>query len=245
MITGTLLCLPWLRASCGAPAACVRPSDRARRPDPFHFFEQENDDELPHQVQSLALHRRAGRRHSVLPLLAAAAPPQTASDSGGFPIVYGDLDAFASAIEAMEAGAEAKAAIGNYLAAASPGMQIFVSRFGVNVDSMAARLARYPRYYRYLASLRPQVEARELELRKAIAALQASAPEGSRPVPVYYLVANMTAGGNPGIVETPQGRRRPSAWRSTCWRVAPGRHVGVSRRAGRPRSRGHSLHHRA
>lgn len=132
----------------------------------------------------------------------------SASDGkSGSPLIYDDLDAFAAAIADVDAGSAPLDALQRYIDGASPGMQIFTAQFGTSAATIAERLASYPNYYRYLAGLRPEIEVRETELRSAISELQSGAPAGSRPVPVYFLVANMRAGGNPGLVQTPEGPR--------------------------------------
>jgi hypothetical protein len=123
------------------------------------------------------------------------------------PFVYEDLDRFAAAIDAVDGGAPLAGAMASYVAAGSPGMQIFKSRFGLSAESMVERVTQRPRFYRYLAKLRPEIAALEPQIRAALARLQASAPTGSMPVPLYFLVANMRAGANPGVVQTPQGPR--------------------------------------
>ncbi|MGE3178624.1 MAG: hypothetical protein AB7O32_14245, partial [Vicinamibacterales bacterium] len=123
------------------------------------------------------------------------------------PIDYDDLDRFASALQAVDAGKPLAGAMAGYVAAGSPAMQIFTSRFGLSGDTLAERVTQRPRYYRYLATLRPEIAAREADIRAALARLKALAPEGSRPVPIHFLVANMKAGANPGVVQTPQGPR--------------------------------------
>ncbi len=145
----------------------------------------------------------SARRLLAAVLAAAVFAPAVASAPS--PIVYDDLDAFASVLATIDAGTTPKDAMAAYLAVASPGMQIFTERFGVTAESMAARLNRYPRYYRHLATLRPKVEAFEPEIRAAMARLLAAAPHEARLVPIYFLIANMRAGGNPGLVKTAQG----------------------------------------
>lgn len=141
-------------------------------------------------------------------LLGTAAALASASDGKtGGTLVYDDLDAFAAAIVEIDAGSPPVGVLKRYLDGASPGMQIFTSRFGTSAESIAEKLASHPNYYRYLAGLRPEIEAREAELQRAISELQSSAPAGSRPVPIYFLVANLRAGGNPGVVQTPEGPR--------------------------------------
>lgn len=145
-------------------------------------------------------------RHLFAVILAATALASAAAETQS-PIVYDDLDAFAASMASIDAGTAPKDAMAAYLAVASPGMQIFTARFGVTAESMAARLDRYPRYYRHLATLRPQVQAFEPEIRAAMAQLLAAAPHEASLVPIYFLVANMRAGGNPGLVKTAQGMR--------------------------------------
>lgn len=140
-------------------------------------------------------------------LLLGTATASASDGKAGSALVYDDLDAFAAAIADIDAGSEPLVALQRYIDGASPGMQIFTARFGTSAASIAEKLASYPNYYRYLAGLRPEIEAREPELQRAISELQSSAPPGSRPVPVYFLVANMRAGGNPGLVQTPEGPR--------------------------------------
>lgn len=125
----------------------------------------------------------------------------------GAALVYDDVAAFARALAAIDGGQATTAAMAEYIAQASPGMQIFTARFGVNPDTMAERLRQRPRYYRYLATLRPEIEAREPQIRAALARLHAAALPSAVPVPIYFLIANMRAGGNPGMVKTPQGPR--------------------------------------
>ncbi len=132
----------------------------------------------------------------------------TAATAGDHaPIVYDDLDAFAGAITAIDAGTAPEQAMADYLAASSPGAQIFVQRFGLTAESLAAKYARYPKFYRHVAGMRPALEAREPELRAALDQLQSNAPPGVRQVPLYFLVGNLTAGGNPGLVPTENGMR--------------------------------------
>lgn len=135
----------------------------------------------------------------------AAAPSDTPA---GAALVFDDLTGFAQALAAIDGGTAPATAMADYIAKASPGMQIFTARFGVTAESMAERLATRPRYYRYLASLRPEIEARAPAMRAALSRLQAAAPPSSVAVPVYFLIANMRAGGNPGVVKTPQGPRQ-------------------------------------
>lgn len=153
--------------------------------------------------RSIASWAHLARSLAVACLAAGALTPAMAARPS--PIVYDDLDAFATAMATIDAGTAPQQAMAAYLAAASPGMQIFTTRFGVTPESMAARVDRYPRYYRHLATLRPQVQAFEPEIRAALAKLHKAAPHDARPVAVYYLVANMRAGGNPGMVKTAQG----------------------------------------
>ncbi len=123
----------------------------------------------------------------------------------GNPLNYDDLDGFATAITEIDAGSPSLEALQRYINGASPGMQIYTQRFGASAETIAARRASYPNFYRYLTSLRPEIEAREMDIQRAISALQANAPAGSMPVPIYFLVANMRAGGSPGLVQTPEG----------------------------------------
>lgn len=134
--------------------------------------------------------------------LSSASDAKTAS-----PLVYDELDGFAAALAEIDAGSEPVAALQRYIDAASSGMQIFTGRFGTSAETIAARLASHPNYYRYLSTLRPELEAREAELLSAISKLQSTAPDGSKAVPIYFLIANMRVGGNPGIVQTPEGPR--------------------------------------
>ena len=144
---------------------------------------------------------------ALLAFLCTAAPAQAAPATVESPIVYDDLDRFAKALESVDAGTPLASAMAGYIAQGSPGMQIFTSRFGLSADTLVERVTQRPRYYRYLAGLRPEIAAREPEIRAALARLLANAPASSRPVPIYLLVANMKAGGNPGVVQTPQGPR--------------------------------------
>ncbi len=137
----------------------------------------------------------------------AAALASAADGKTGSPMIYDDLDAFAAAIADIDAGTAPLVAMQRYIDRASPGMQIFAEKCGASAATIAKRVESYPNYYRYLAGLRPEIEAREADLRRAIGELQSSAPAGSRPVPIYFLVANLRAGGNPGLVRTPEGPR--------------------------------------
>jgi predicted DNA-binding ribbon-helix-helix protein len=121
--------------------------------------------------------------------------------------IYDDLDAFADAQAAIDAGGDVAAEMQAYIDRGSPGLQFFSGRFGATPDSMTRQFTRRPHYYRYLATLRPEIEAREGEVEAAIARLHATAPEGSLTVPVYFMIGNMSGGGNPGIVQTPDGPR--------------------------------------
>jgi hypothetical protein len=143
----------------------------------------------------------------VASLAACVSPsPETLAPTGGASLHYEDIDAFNGAMKAIEAGGSAATILNGYVERASPAMRIFVDRFGMSADSLAEKLTRFPIYYRYLASLRPDIESREPDIQAALAALVKSAPDGSSLVPVYFLIANMTAGGNPGVVETPEGQ---------------------------------------
>jgi hypothetical protein len=137
--------------------------------------------------------------------LCVAAQAQSSPATLEPPIVYDDLDRFAAALKAVDGGAPLAGAMAGYVAAGSPGMQIFTSRFGLSADSMVERVTQRPRFYRHLAQLRPEIDAREVEMRAALARLKANAPASATPVPIYFMVANMRAGANPGIVQTPQG----------------------------------------
>jgi hypothetical protein len=141
--------------------------------------------------------------------IAACTSPPLASNSADVTasLNYEDIDAFGAALKAIDAGAPASTTLAGYIEDASPGMQVFVGRFGVTADSMADKLSRFPNYYRYLASLRPDIESLEPDIRTALSSLVKSAPGSSTLVPVHFLIANMSAGGNPGVVETPQGQR--------------------------------------
>lgn len=158
------------------------------------------------------LKRKSPARHAVawwmgLALAGAAAFASAADGQVRSPLIYEDIDAFAAAIAEIDAGSAPLAAMERYMAGASPGMQIFTTRFGTSAGSIAEKLASHPNYYRYVSGLRPEIEAREAALQQAIATLQSDAPAGSKPVPIYFLVANMRAGGNPGLVQTPEGPR--------------------------------------
>ncbi|MCB1569464.1 MAG: hypothetical protein KDI69_11695, partial [Xanthomonadales bacterium] len=142
-----------------------------------------------------------------LAMACALAWASAAEEPAGAPLVYDDLDAFSAAVAKIDSGSDALPTMQSYIAQASPGMQIFTSRFGTNAESMAEKLASHPNYYHYVASLHAGIKAEKAELQKAIGALQSGAPAGVRPVPVYFLVANMRAGGNPGLVQTPEGPR--------------------------------------
>jgi len=128
-------------------------------------------------------------------------------DAPATSFVYDDLDSFAQSIAAIDAGADPALEMQRYTRTASPAFQFFAARFGVTADSMLREVNRRPRYYHYLATLKPEIQAREPELRAAIARLLASAPEGSTPAPLYFMVANQTAGGQPGVIDTPDGPR--------------------------------------
>lgn len=141
------------------------------------------------------------------PLLAAAALASASDGKPASTLFYDDLDGFAAAVAESDAHGEPLVALQHYIDGASPGMQIFTERFGASAQTIAAKLASHPNYYRYLSTLRPELEAREAELLSAISKLQSQAPEGSRAVPIYFLIANMRVGGNPGIVQTPTGPR--------------------------------------
>ena len=134
----------------------------------------------------------------------AANDPQ--SPRVGTVFVYDDLDLFAAAMAAIDDGADPAAAMRRYTENASPAFQFFAGRFGATAESMTEQVTRRPLYYRYLATLKPDIQAREPEFRAAIARLLDAAPEGSTPTPVYFMVANQTAGGNPGVIDTPDGQ---------------------------------------
>jgi len=142
-----------------------------------------------------------------LALAGANAFASAAAGQVSSPLIYEDIDSFAAAIAEIDAGSAPLAALDRYMAGASPGMQIFATRFGTSAASIAEKLASHPNYYRYVSGLRPEIEAHEIALKQAISRLQSEAPAGSRPVPIYFLVANMRAGGNPGLVQTPEGPR--------------------------------------
>jgi len=150
---------------------------------------------------------RAALLLMALALLATSPVTMALAPSPNGILFYGDVDRFATALAEIDAGAPPEAALQRYISEASPGMQIFTSRFGTSAESIADKLASHPKYYRYLSTLRPDLEAREAELMGAIGQLQSDAPPGSRPVPIYFLVANLRAGGNPGMVQTPEGPR--------------------------------------
>jgi hypothetical protein len=121
-------------------------------------------------------------------------------------LVYDDLDLFAAAMAAIDGGADPAAAMRRYTENASPAFHFFAGRFGATAESMTEQVTRRPLYYRYLATLKPEIQAREPEFRAAIARLLDTAPEGSMPTPLYFMIANQTAGGNPGVIDTPDGQ---------------------------------------
>jgi hypothetical protein len=120
--------------------------------------------------------------------------------------VYEDLDAFAAAMARIDEGADAAAEMLGYTENASPAFRFFAGRFGATPESMLEEITRRPRYYRYLGTLKPELQAMEPGLRAAMRRLRETAPPGSAPVPFYFLVGNQTAGANPGFVDTPQGQ---------------------------------------
>jgi len=138
---------------------------------------------------------------------ACATSPPTARSEAEAPqlFVYDDLDAFAASIQAIDAGADVGAEMQRYTENASPAFQFFAGRFGATAESMTQQVTRRPLYYRYLTTLTPELQALEPQLRRAMDALLETAPPGSQAVPIYFLVGNQTAGGNPGSAETPQG----------------------------------------
>jgi hypothetical protein len=143
----------------------------------------------------------------LLNTISASATISNANDKKSKLVIYDDLSTFAAAITEIDAGSDPFAAFQRYLDKASPGMQIFTARFDTSAATIAEKFTKYPKYYHYLTTLRSEIEAREAEMLTAIGKLQMSAPAGSKPVPVYLLVANMRAGGNPGVVQTPEGPR--------------------------------------
>jgi hypothetical protein len=120
---------------------------------------------------------------------------------------YDEMDRFAAAIAAIDAGADPAEQMHQYVSDASPEFQFFAGRFDVTPESMLRRLQQFPRYYRYLTTVKSEIQGREAEFTAALARLTAMAPAGSRPVPFHFLIANQTAGGQPGFVPTPQGDR--------------------------------------
>lgn len=109
-------------------------------------------------------------------------------------------------MRAVDGGADLSAEMQNYVANASPAFGFFAGRFGATAESMTQQVARRPLYYRYLTTLKPELQAMEPRFRTAMARLAETAPPGSEPVPLYFIIANQTAGGNPGMAETPEGR---------------------------------------
>lgn len=131
----------------------------------------------------------------------ASSPAETAPAT----FVYEDFDSFAAAMRAVEGGADLSGEMQTYVANGSPAFGFFAGRFGVTPDAMTQQVERRPLYYRYLTTLKPELQAMEPRFRTAMSRLAETAPPGSAPVPIYFLVANQTAGGNPGSAETPQG----------------------------------------
>lgn len=152
-------------------------------------------------------------KHLILSAALLCAACATASPTTDEPspveatFVYEDLDRFAAAMAAIDGGEEPLTAMQRYVETGSPALHFFAGRFGLTPEDMVAEITRRPRFFRHLRTLQPALRAREPEFRRALARLTAEAPAGSAPVPLYFIVGNQTAGGQPGFVDTPEGQR--------------------------------------
>ncbi|WP_109260763.1 hypothetical protein [Hyphobacterium indicum] len=119
-------------------------------------------------------------------------------------IHFDDLRLFAEALEAIDAGEAPLTAFERYVDEASPAFHAFAERYGTTAESIAAAFEARPNYYRTLPSLEAYIMSREGELNAAIERLSSTAPAG-QVAPIFFLVADQTAGGTPVRVNGPDG----------------------------------------
>ena len=122
------------------------------------------------------------------------------ADEAAVRFVYDDLRAFAQAHRSIVAGTPALEAFQQYVASASPAFAFYARRYGATAESIAGQYAQRPKYYAYVAALEPKL--RELESTIAAGVRELSSLTGIREAPpVFYLVANQTAGGTPAELD--------------------------------------------
>lgn len=130
----------------------------------------------------------------------------SAADPAAPSFRYGDLDSFAQALAEIDAGKEPVAALQGYLDRASPGLKTFMGVYGVTADKIAAEVKRRPNYFRSLTKIRTKIEAMEPAMADELRRLAALAP-GTALTPVYFFVAQRTAGGIARDTEEPDGTK--------------------------------------
>jgi hypothetical protein len=131
-------------------------------------------------------------------MLAVLALLATATSSQEVEFRYEDLTHFATAIE--KHGDDYAKASKAYVDGAGPGFRAFAKAYGTNPESIQAQIEKRPLYYKSLPSTLSQLKALEPDLRTSISKLQ-KLSGGKQTVPVFYLVADLKAGGTPKEVE--------------------------------------------
>lgn len=137
-------------------------------------------------------------------LVGQSAAAQTPEASSGARFQFEDLQSYARAHAEIRAGVPAETAMRGYVDRASPVLRAFMARYEITEDALAASLVRgvtrRPKYYAYVSSLQPRLEAQKPAVDRALARLlEVAPPEAAREglVPVNFMLANATAGGTP------------------------------------------------
>lgn len=139
-------------------------------------------------------------------LFAASMPVHAQFTVPGVSFHYDDLDRFQVALDAIDRGMEAETAFLAYLDGGTPALTAYAERYSLTAQSLAEAFAARPNYYRALPALRADIQAREDDMRAAIARLEDMAPAG-RAVPIHFLIADQKAGGTPVLTRTEAGPR--------------------------------------
>ncbi len=113
---------------------------------------------------------------------------ETTNEPDEVQLISDDVLNFLRAMERIDAGVDAEAAIReDYLEKASPGLQEYLREHDLDAAQFAAAIAKDPERYSALKGLPAQLASQEVEIRRAFHGLRRHIPETTF-IPIYYLV---------------------------------------------------------
>ncbi len=133
--------------------------------------------------------------------------------------VYDDLDHFIAAMEKLASAGDTVAVLEtDYFGRASPGLRMFVEKYELTAERLAAAIAAHPEAYSGVREIRDALARQEPEFRQAYAELKRFAPVTEFP-PTYFLIGAYRGIGSGSIEgplitvekETPEGIQRDLA----------------------------------